>query len=177
MCSASFALHMNSLPPFNQSLLKHDRSILSLRGTWGNFQNPLLSDYVLICRYLFSAKYFWQSKWAVFERILKEIGQLHRHIHRFSWLRSPCLSPSLPPSYLSSLQSTGSAVQCWTIAVKSCHSRPPGRWASLCLPRTPSHLRSLAARGRRLGNGREGGEKSSDRVIGRQQRQVRETLH
>lgn len=86
----------------------------------------------------------------------------------FSWLPSPCLPF---PFYLFSLQSTESAVQCWTIAVKSCHSLPPGRSASPCPPQTPSHLRSLAARGHRLGNGREGGKK----VIRQSDREATET--
>lgn len=65
-------------------------------------------------------------------------------------------------------------MRCWTIAVKSCRSLPPGRSESPCPLRTPSHLRSLAARGPLLDQWREAGKKK-DRVMGRQQRQVRET--
>lgn len=44
--------------------------------------------------------------------------------------------------------------------MRSCRSRPPDRSVSQCPPQTQSHLRSPAARGRRLGNRREKGEKN-----------------
>lgn len=101
-------------PVFNQSLLKQDWSI-PLKKNLGKVSNSLLFG---------KAK---QSCFNAFSRLLHCRSLDH-------------VCPSIPPSYLSSLQSIRSAVQCWTTAVTSCRSQLPGRSASLCPPRTPSHL-------------------------------------
>lgn len=147
-CSSSFAIWAhNSLHTVKCSTLQHTN--------WRKIQNSFLLNSVFIC---LEQNNFWPGKWLLFEYSRGWQGSLTDTSHTVHWLHSPCHSAS-PPSYLSSLQSTGSAVQCWTTAVKSCLSRPPSRSASLCPPRPPSHLWSLAAAGPLLDNDREGGRK------------------